>query len=63
MSSKNKNFKISLGILIGYFIATLINVVVFDKDWIEAVTDKNLLYLLAGVVIIGFIIKKRISNK
>jgi hypothetical protein len=62
MSNKNKNFKISLGILVGYSIATLINMIVFDKNWIQAVTDKKLLYLLAAVVITGFLIKKRISK-
>ncbi len=60
MSDKNKNFKISLGILIGYFIATFINVIVFDKNWMEAATDKKLLYLLGTLVIIGFLIRKRI---
>ena len=62
MSNKNNNFKISLGILVGYFIATCVNVIVFDKNWVEAVTDKKLLYLLAAVVITGFIIKKRNSK-
>jgi len=62
MSNKNKNFKISLGILVGYFIATCINMIAFDKNWMEAVTDKKLLYLLAGVVITGFLIKKRTSK-
>jgi uncharacterized membrane protein YraQ (UPF0718 family) len=60
MSNKNKNFKISLGILVGYFIATAINVIIFEKSWMEAATDKKLLYLLAAVVIIGFIIKRKI---
>lgn len=62
MSDKNKNFKISRGILVGYFIATGINMIVFDKNWIEAATDKKLLYLLGVVVIIGFLIKKRASK-
>ncbi|WP_405302396.1 hypothetical protein [Kordia sp.] len=59
MSDKNKNFKISLGILVGYFLAAMINVIFFDKNLVEAITDKRLLYMLGAVVIIGYIIKKQ----
>lgn len=62
MSDKNKKFKISLGILVGYFIAAAINMLVFEKNWIEAVTDKKLLYLLSAIVLTGFLIKKRVSK-
>lgn len=62
MSDKNKNFKISLGILVGYFLAALINVVFFDKNWVEAVTDKKLLYMLAAAVCIGLFIKRTMSK-
>ncbi len=62
MSDKNKNFKISLGILVGYFLAALINVLFFDKNWIEAITDKKLLYMLAAAVLTGLLLKKTISK-
>lgn len=60
MSDTNKKFKISLGIIVGYFLATYINMIVFDKNWIEAFTDKKLLYVLGTLVIIGFLIRKKI---
>ena len=62
MSDKNKNFKISLGILVGYFLAALINVLFFDKNWVEAITDKKLLYMLAALVLTGFFIKRTMSK-
>ncbi|MGH1388266.1 hypothetical protein [Kordia sp.] len=62
MSDKNKNFKISLGILVGYFLAALINVLFFDKSWVEAITDKKLLYILAAVVCAGLFIKRTMSK-
>ena len=51
MVDKNKRLKVSLGIYVGFVIAAVINVLFFDKYFIEALTDKKLIFLFAGILI------------
>jgi hypothetical protein len=59
MVDKNKQLKVSLGIFVGYVIAALINVLFFDKDFIEALTDIKLIFLFTGILISFWLINRR----
>lgn len=48
--------KISLGLLVGYLIGGLVNMLVFDKPWQEAYSDKEIIVGLAGIGLSLFII-------
>lgn len=48
--------KISLGLLVGYLIAGLVNMLANDKSWQEAFSDKELIFGLAGIGLSLFII-------
>ena len=50
-----KNFEIALGLFVGYFLAGLINMLVFDRTWSEAFSDEKLLLGFAGVALTIFI--------
>lgn len=62
MSNKHKNLKISIGIFVGYCLGILINVIFFEKDIIEAISDKKLLFLFAGIILTVLLIKKKTSS-
>ncbi len=61
MPKKHKNLKISIGIFVGYCLGTLLNVIFFEKDIVEAILDKKLLFLFAGIILIVILIKKKTS--
>ena len=50
MVDKKKQLKVSLGIFVGYVIAALINVLFFDRSYMEALADKKLIFLFAGIL-------------
>ncbi len=62
MIAKKKHLIITFGILVGYVFAALINVLCFDKSFIEAITDIRLIFLLVGVLVSFWLIKRNKSN-
>lgn len=59
MADKHKQLKVSLGLLVGYAFAALINVIFFDKNFTEAVTDRKLLFLFTGILASAWIINRQ----
>jgi len=60
--NKQKSFRVSLGILVGYLLGVIINVFFFQKDIIEAFSDQRLIFLFVGALLSFFIYSKSKSN-
>jgi hypothetical protein len=56
---ENKNLEISIGLLVGYFLAGLTNMFFTDKTWGEAFIDEKLFLGVAGVALSIFLIQRR----
>jgi len=63
MSDKNKQFKVSAGLLVGYIIGALIYVLFFEKSFKEAFTDKKLVFLFAGLALTYWITNRQKKKK
>lgn len=63
IAKTRKNIEISLGLLVGYFIAGLLNMYFFDKSWKEAFSDNRLLMGVAGIALSLFIYQKLVGKE
>lgn len=68
IEKEQRELKVSLGLLVGYLLGGLINMLVYDKTWQEAYSDKELIYAFAGIALSLVIIawlrrKKRINTQ
>ena len=48
---ENKAIEVSLGLIVGYLIAGLANMSLFDKTWSEAISDSKLVIAFAGIAL------------
>lgn len=56
ITKERKELKISAGLLVGYMIGGLLNMIFFDKSFQEAFSNRELLLSVVGIAISLFII-------
>ncbi|PHN02529.1 hypothetical protein [Flavilitoribacter nigricans] len=58
LKQERKDLEISAGLLAGYILAGTVNMLVFDKTWKEAFSEKELILGFVGIAISIFIISR-----
>lgn len=61
-----QNIEISLGLLTGYLIMGLVNVLAFDKSWKAAFSDNTIIVGTVGIltaIVVMFFVKKKEKEK
>ncbi len=51
IEKERKELKVSLGLLVGYLLAGLINMLAYEKSWQEAYSQKEVVYAFAGIAL------------